>query len=71
MYIMIGAVRHILLYNNCTHTVVPLNRGHIETAPELLNFVLCKEVVFRWGSKCYLIKNFMEESFWDLKLCPL
>ena len=43
----------------------PPNKGHFGTAP----FVLCKEVVLFGRSKMY--KQYMEELFWDLKLCPL
>jgi hypothetical protein len=32
-------------------------------------FVLCKEVVLFGRSKRY--RNYREELFWDLKLCPL
>ena len=46
-------------------TVEPLNKGHFGTAL----FVLCKEVVLFGRLKMY--KNYREELFWDLKLCPL
>ena len=41
------------------------NEGNFGIAP----FVLCKEVVFFGKNKMY--KNYREELFWSLKLCPL
>ena len=49
----------------CGSTVEPMNKGHFGTAL----FVLCKEVVLFGRLETY--KHYMEELFWDLKLCPL